>query len=171
MVIVVWDPEELTWRFAMAWAFPFGLSGAVLHFNRVPAFITAFLPKMASHTSPAFFDDFRIVERSFTKESRYMWFAKAADFLGWNFDPSKDHPPSSILPMLGCFEDWSRAHSEYFAVHADPERIATAKALVEESLATKRFSSRAPCQGKQGAVITPPFQQWLMGQKVVGPHG
>ena len=36
-IIAIFDPSAQAWRFAISWALPFGMSGAVLHFNRVPS--------------------------------------------------------------------------------------------------------------------------------------
>ena len=155
----------MVWRFAISWALPFGLSGAVLHFNRVPAFITAFCRRWLAIPVQHFFDDFRIVEPSFTKESGYKWFAKVAEFLGWRFDPDKDHPPCATLPMLGCLEDWSKAHSEFFDVHADPERSAAVTTLVTEIIEKKDLPKGLPhpCGGKSSTL-----QERCLARQAVG---
>ena len=137
MVIAIWDLTSCTWRFAVSWALHFGLSGAVLHFTRVPAFITALCRRWFAIPVQHFFDDFRIVEPSFTRESGYKWFAKVTEFLGWRFDPDKDQPPCATLPMLGCLEDWSISFSEFFDVHADPERLYAVTKLVTEVIEKK----------------------------------
>ena len=42
VIITTFHPIEQTWVFAISYALAFGLSGAVLHFNRAPSLITAF---------------------------------------------------------------------------------------------------------------------------------
>ena len=109
VIIVVWDPIVLIWRFAISWALPFGLAGSVLHFNRVPSFIVAFCRRWLGIPIQHFYDDFRVIEPMFTKGSGYKWFGIAAEVLGWIFDPEKNEPPTPLLPMLGNIEDLDRA--------------------------------------------------------------
>ena len=39
--VAVWDPYNDEWKFAISYALPFGMAGAVLEFNRISAFIVA----------------------------------------------------------------------------------------------------------------------------------
>ena len=152
MVVAVYDPTTNQWRFAVSWALPFGLSGAVLHFNRVPALITAFCRRWLAIPVQHFFDDFRIVEPQFADESGYKWFARAADFFRWRFDPSKDVSPRDVLPMLGCLEDWSRAHTDFFAVHADLERI-IALQTITDGVRSARHCPKGVAASLRGKVL------------------
>ena len=41
LVVCVWNEARCRWEFGLAHALVFGLSGAVVHFNRLPALLTA----------------------------------------------------------------------------------------------------------------------------------
>ena len=145
VVVVVWDIQEAKWRYAISYALPFGLAGAVLHFNRVPASIVAFCRRWLAIPLQHFFDDFRVIEPAFTDGSGYKWFGLAASVLGWTFDPEKNVAPTPILPMLGNLEDWSEVESkDCFVVAAKAERLAEIRQAVLE------FKTRKVC-GKSAA--------------------
>ena len=124
VVIAIYDPISGSWRFAVSYALPFGLVGAVLHFNRVPTMLTAFLRRWFAIPVQHFFDDFRIIEPDFTNGSGFSMFQKVVDLLGWRFDPEKDQPPLEVAPMLGCLEDWSFVGAGLFHCSCKPERLA-----------------------------------------------
>ena len=137
IIVVVWDYVARIWRFAISWALPFGLSGAVLHFNRVPSFIVAFCRRWLALPLQHFYDDFRLIEPLFTGGSGYKWFGSAAKVLGWAFDPDKDVPPCPTLPMLGNLEDWSSTgRHDCFVVEAKPERLVDTRQIVLGAKAT-----------------------------------
>ena len=138
VVIVIYDPFLCVWRYAISYALPFGLAGSVLHFNRVPAFITAVCRRFFAIPVQHFYDDFRILEPALTKGSGFKWFSKIVDLLGWVFDPKKDNPPCHTLEMLGNIEDWSQAGaSECFWVRAKAERLVDIKQIVFEARCKK----------------------------------
>ena len=82
IVICIFNPELNKWVFAISWALPFGMSGAVLHFNRVPAFIVALCRRWMAIPVQNFFDDFRIVEPTSLEGSGFKWFKKITQLLG-----------------------------------------------------------------------------------------
>ena len=137
-VIVIYNIETHKWVYAISWALPFGMSGAVLHFNRVPAFIVALCRRWMAIPVQNFFDDFRIIEPQFLKGSGFKWFKKITNLLGWHFDPDKDHAPSVILPMLGNIENWSKTDADQFLVQATPERILALKTFVISAINNKK---------------------------------
>ena len=139
-VIVIYNIETNKWVFAISWALPFGMSGAVLHFNRVPAFIVALCRRWMAIPVQNFFDDFRIVEPASLEGSGFKWFKKITLLLGWEFDPSKDFGPTEILPMLGNLEDWSKSSMDVFLVHASPERLKALRLIVNQIIHDKRCS-------------------------------
>ena len=118
VVIVVWHPALNRWVFVIVRALAFGLTGAVLHFNRVPAFIVALCRRWFAIAIQNFYDDFRIIELAFARGSGFKMFAQVCELLGWKFDPAKDQAPTNQLPMLGNIEDWSRMHTDAFLVRA-----------------------------------------------------
>ena len=63
MAVMVWHPTEKKWMYGEAKGLLFGLTGAVLAFNRVPTFIVAVV------LLQNFFDDFRIFDIAVSKGS------------------------------------------------------------------------------------------------------
>ena len=130
-VIAVYSPLHDEWRFAISWALPFGMSGAVLHFNRVPAFLVAFCRRWFAIPCQHFYEDFRIVEVSGAEGSAFRWFGRAMALLGWQFDHEKDQAPTSLLPMLGNIEDYSEcARTDCLCIRATHQRLNDLKAFV-----------------------------------------
>ena len=102
----------------------FGLAGAVLHFNRIPTFLTAFCRRVLAIPITHFFDDFRLVEMKMAGGSGWEFFKRVADIFGIRFDPAKDQPPAPKYTMLGNLEDFTQlSASESMVIHAKPERI------------------------------------------------
>ena len=125
VIVAVWDIIVGRWRFSVANALLFGLSGAVLHFNRVPTALVAFLRRWFALLVQAFFDDFRIVEASCCKDSAPRWFDKVLSWLGWKFDPVKNQGPLLTLPLLGNIEFYGECGvREALTIGAKPERVA-----------------------------------------------
>ena len=89
-IVAVWDIVLNRWRFAVANALLFGLSGAVLHFNRVPTLLVAFMRRWFAVATQAFFDDFRIVDLGCAKGSAVKWFDKVMAWLGVEVRPRKE---------------------------------------------------------------------------------
>ena len=100
-IVAVWDVALNRWRFAVANALLFGLSGAVLHFNRVPTLLVAFMRRWFAVATQAFFDDFRIVDLHCARGSAVKWFDKVMAWLGWRFDPEKNQAPNCDVAVIG----------------------------------------------------------------------
>ena len=76
MVVMIWHPGLWKWVFGEARGLLFGLTGAVLNFNRVPAFITAVARRWLAIPVQHLFDDFRIldIQESNGSANRYFCF-------------------------------------------------------------------------------------------------
>ena len=134
VVIAIFDMEAGRWRFVVTRTLLFGLSGAVLLFNRVPAFIVALARRWLAIAVHAFFDDFRIVDFASENGSAGRWFDKLVQFLGWKFDDEKTQSRMLALPMLGNIENYGiMGCTEELQVSAKPERIAEIRAVVVEA--------------------------------------
>ena len=68
IIICVFHPERRCWVFALSYALPFGLAGAVLQFNRIPALFTAFCRRWLAIPVHHYFDDFRIIGFEFEEK-------------------------------------------------------------------------------------------------------
>ena len=106
-VVMLWHPEWGKWVFAEAKGLLFGLAGAVLAFNRVPAFIVAVARRWLAIPVNSFFDDFRIFDIMKSKGSANRFFKLLLrDVLGWRRDPAKEQPPATAVTFLGNIEDY-----------------------------------------------------------------
>ena len=140
-VLAIWDTESKCWRLALPWALPFGLGGAVLHFNRVPSFICAVARRWLGIVVTHFFDDFRLMEFGSSTGSAEKWFDRLTQLLGWRFDLEKDQNSAPCIRMLGNVESWSYTSKEQFVVMALEERLASVTAEVQGLLLAKSVSS------------------------------
>ena len=106
-VVMLWHPGWGAWAFAEARGLLFGLAGAVLAFNRVPAFIVAVARRWLAIPVNSFFDDFRIFDVAKSGGSANRFFKLLVeDVLGWMLDADKEQPPSQRITFLGVVEDY-----------------------------------------------------------------
>lgn len=77
---------------------PFGLTGSVLHFNRVPAHAIAVARRWLAIPVQGFLEDFKIIDTKASKGSADRWFDTLMKFHQWNCDPAKRSPPS-VVPV------------------------------------------------------------------------
>ena len=141
-VIIVYDIRANRWRFVISHALLFGLSGAVLQFNRVPTFIVALARRWLAIITHAFFDDFRIIDFDCERQSAARWFDKLVELLGWTFDKEKAQTSLNVLPMLGNLERYSDiGFSESLIVEAKPERLRDMEDLIDTVLANRECLS------------------------------
>jgi hypothetical protein len=123
-VSIAYDIVKGRWRFVISHALLFGLSGAVLQFNRVPTFIVALARRWLGIVCHAFFGDFRIIDFACEQESAVKWFDHLVQLLGWKFDIAKNQTGFYTLPMLGNLERYADiGYSEALMAEAKPERI------------------------------------------------
>jgi hypothetical protein len=124
VVITIWDIATNRWRFVITRALLFGLSGAVLLFNRIPNLLVAIARRWLAIPCHAFFDDFRIVDFADEAGSAETFFDKLMKILGIRFDNDKVQSRMDRLPMLGnieCFDNLEA--NEAFTVAAKEERL------------------------------------------------
>jgi hypothetical protein len=141
MIIQLWDIVEKRWTFCKSHVLAFGLSGAVLHFNRVPTFLIAFCRRFFSICVTGFFDDHRIVEFTSAGSASFRWFKRVSDWLGLRFDPKKDQIGMGRLPLLGNIERYDMARSDKFVVEARSDRLEDIRTSIISFLNLKRLKS------------------------------
>ena len=106
-VVMLWLPQWRRWVFAEAKGLLFGLSGAVLAFNRIPAFIVAVARRWLAIPVNSFFDDFRIFDIQASGGSANKFFKLLLErILGWTLDHEKEQPPATRITFLGNVEDY-----------------------------------------------------------------
>ena len=88
-IICAWHPLEGRWKFAELKGLAFGISVAVLHFNRVPAQIIAIARTWLGIPAINFFDDVRL--HAVESCASLMWdtFNWLINKIGWLFDTER----------------------------------------------------------------------------------
>ena len=109
LLIMIWHPSMGKWVFGKARGLLFGLSGAVLAFNRIPAFITAVARRWLAIPVQSFFDDFRVLDVARAKGSANKYFGFLMEMLGWKLDEGKARGPASEILFLGNAENYKPA--------------------------------------------------------------
>ena len=107
MVVMVFHPTRKEWLYAEAKGLLFGLTGAVLAFNRIPAFIVAVARRWLAIPVQHYFDDFRIFDILKSKGSCNRFFCHLVqDILGYRVDAAKEQLPNNAAVFLGNVEDY-----------------------------------------------------------------
>ena len=78
----------------------FGLAAAVLNFNRVPAFLTAVVCRVASVCSANYFDDCGVLDFVCARGSGLSLLRSAYDLLGLSPGRSQAGPHGHAAPLL-----------------------------------------------------------------------
>ena len=157
LVVCFWNRHTSRWVYGLAHALPFGLSGAVINFNRLPSLLAAIARRWLAIPVQHFFDDFRIIDMKSSNGSAFRWFSKLVQLIGVRFDSTKDQLPTTTLPLLGNLEHYGNAGAtECFLVEAKPERL---RALEEEvrTLLAKKSCSRSVARTLRGKLINLSF--------------
>jgi hypothetical protein len=135
-IICVWHPQHKAWQFAELKGLAFGLAIAVLHFNRVPAHLTAMSRRWLGIPALNYFDDFRIAGVRQHSASCWRTFVKGLELVGWLFDPEKDERMAPEGPFLGYMEDVSQASNGVFGLAPKPDFEASVEHMLIHSLHT-----------------------------------
>ena len=96
-VIAIWHPVERGWRFAILYGLAFGLSAAVLHFNRWGGLLTALSRRWLAVPLVAFFDDFKSTDAKFCIHGGARCVRGLFDLVGSRLDPNKRQAPNNYL--------------------------------------------------------------------------
>ena len=106
-IVAIYHPERRQWVFAECDGLAFGLSAAVLGFNRVPSFIVALARRWLAIPLFSFFDDFKVLDVACSSGSATRSFLQLLGWLGYRRDPGKDQMPSTDAIFLGAREVYS----------------------------------------------------------------
>ena len=131
MTVMVWHPDKKEWMFGESKGLLFGLTGAVLAFNRVPALIVAIARRWLAIPVQNFFDDFRIMDIAKSNGSANRFFCLLTqEVLGFRVDSAKEQKPDCRAIFLGNLEIYKMDDaSDAMMVAPKPGR---AKAISEE---------------------------------------
>ena len=101
-VIAFWDHAHQSIRFVVLNSLPFGLTSAVLNFNRSPALLTAVARRTTGCAASYFFDDSRVVDlvagQGFAQACLRVY-----SLAGVELDPDKSQVPAGFLGFLRSF--------------------------------------------------------------------
>ena len=148
MAVMIFHPVRKEWVFGEARGLLFGLTGAVLNFNRVPAFITAVARRWLAIPVQHFFDDFRIFDILQSGGSANHFFRLLlSEVLGWRIDPGKEQIPASVIEFLGNNEYY---HPVDIIEGACKDTVVlTAKKgralAIDDSINTIKINRKLPC--------------------------
>ena len=106
-VVAVYCPAMQAWRYGLLDGLAFGLTSAVLHFNRLPAFVEALPRRRLAIPVTNFFDDFKVTEPAECQGSADASFLALTRALGVVIDPEKRQLPGRTCTFLGASEDSS----------------------------------------------------------------
>ena len=130
-IVMIWHPEEAKWVFGKLNSLAFGLSSAVLVFNRYPISISAIARRWLAIPVISFFDDFKITDPAYAEGSASFYFDALTQRLGWLFDSDKDVPLSSSGTFLGNVETF---HNHTLLIQGKPERVNLVRASILQAL-------------------------------------
>ena len=99
--IVAWHSPSRGWRFAEAKGLVFGLSAAVVGFNRWPALITAGFRRFFAGLGANYFDDFFALSSLIDAAHCRCCLSDAAAFNGGSFGKAKAIPPGQHRAFIG----------------------------------------------------------------------
>ena len=100
-VVAVYDPTNSEWKFAVSRSMLFGLSPAVIHFNRKPTLLVAALRRLFGVASAAFFDDVLAFGLACGEGSENKAVRRLFGACGSPPSPSKHAPMASIRTWIG----------------------------------------------------------------------
>ena len=104
-VIAFWHEEWQCIAYIILLGLPFGLSSAVINFNRVPTFGSAVLRRIAAVPASPFFDDTGAVDLFVASHSGQRGMQRIYALFGWKLDPLKSQPAGFLRIYLGTAVD------------------------------------------------------------------
>jgi len=140
MVVAVWSPVAREWQFGVMTSMAFGLAGAVLHFNRVPALIVAAARRLLAVPVTNFYDDFKCHDVA-ASASAARAFRDFVDWLGYDLAPHKRQDPAPVTKFLGNMEDCSESGADVMYLRPEPTREARTLETINGLLAARRCLS------------------------------
>ena len=139
--IAVYHPFRKKWVFGVLHGLAFGLSSAVLQFNRYPALIVAIARRWLAIPVISFFDDFKLTEPDFAANSGPQYFDKLVNAMGWLFDEDKNIPLTPIGKFLGGVEDFTQLDNDLLCVRSIPQREDQVFDILDSALQAKCLPS------------------------------
>ena len=108
----VYDQDHKCLKFLKLDSFAFGLTSAVVSFNRLPKLVVAAARRRPCGQASAFFDDLSTLDRVNARRIGDDALRKVLSFVGAAPAPEKCFPPTAVRTYLGASVDVSAVHSE-----------------------------------------------------------
>ncbi|CAE7409333.1 DNA (cytosine-5)-methyltransferase 3A [Symbiodinium microadriaticum] len=109
LFIAFYDPNDHQVKYVHLRAHPFGLSAAVLNFNRVPCLSTAVVRRLAAVATCNYFDDFGVLDFVCARGSGVSFLREAHNLMGLVLDAVKQGPMATQRHFLGILLDLTAA--------------------------------------------------------------
>ena len=123
-VVAVWSPIARSWVYGELDGLPFGVTSAVVEFNRVPAFLVAVARRWLPIPVINFYDDFKVLGVKCGGGSEDRSFRELCEWTGYKLDPEKHQPPASSCTFLGTLEQYAPAGcADTLALRPKPGRL------------------------------------------------
>ena len=97
-------PLDQSVMFCIILALVFGLSAAVVNFNRLSLFLESLARSLLMILISHYFDDFNILENNPVVWQGKIMFKELCDILGWLLDPGKSKNPDPLWRWLGAMK-------------------------------------------------------------------
>jgi hypothetical protein len=112
----------------------FGLSSAVLQFNRFPELMVAVARRLLGVVCTHFYDDYAVVEPAFSAKWGQWALRALHTAVGFPFAPKKAVDVSPRFVFLGVVTDFARVQEGVVLMHVSKERVDKLVALLENLL-------------------------------------
>ena len=142
MIVMVWHPDERKWVYAESKGLLFGLTGAVLAFNRVPALIVALARRWLAIPVQNFFDDFRIIDIMKSGGSANKFFCTfVEEIIGFKMDSAKEQKPNHEAIFLGNLEQYKVPYKvDFMKIAPKPGRRESIREFIMEILSVAKLT-------------------------------
>lgn len=123
-VVMVWDAERRCIAFYTMDGHNFGLSAAVLSFNRLTQLVATVARRFFGVLTAAYFDDYDTAEPDYAGRSGKSVLGALHEWLGMPLSSEKDVPMAVHNPFLGIVTDFSHFVSDgYVVMRPKPSRV------------------------------------------------
>ena len=140
-------------RFFVVPGHPFGLTSAVLNFNRVPRLAVYFARMILGVLTNSFYDDCVIVEPSFCARSGQECMQRIMQLIGMPFSEEKHEPVAPASPFLGVISDFTKSYTHGIMQMAiKPERRESLLALLDKFI-NELALTRAEAASLEGKIL------------------
>ena len=134
-VVSLMDPDSGGLKFFLVPGCNFGLTAAVVAFNRVPEFMVHVARRMLASCVSHFFDDYPVCEPEWSAKSSQLFLGLLHDIIGLPFSLEKHRLADDTADYLGIQNDFSTVHIDgHVQVRMTPSRRETLDAIISKAL-------------------------------------